>query len=400
MKLPLHQRALGTLRPSVLAGLGIALLIGSLLASCGGGVGTGGTGSFGSAPVTGLSSIFVGNIEFDDASAAILDDDGAALPAGRPALRLGTMTEVEGGPVTRGPAGATAVASTVRLARLVVGPVMAVDLSGHTVNVLGQQLQVSGSTVFDASMHAGLAGLHVGDVISAHALADAVGRPVATRIEPATSGEVWRIRGFVAALDATAKRFTVGTATLDFSSAADVPAGLANGQYVHAKVARDLTRGVLTVSNFVTASAAPVDATTVEVEGLVAALSSQGRFRIGPLSVDASSATVLPAPAALVAGAHAQVEGRLQANTLIASKVTLLTTQQADRRSYQLAGTVNAFNAAGQTFVVRNTGIDFSTARFVNGTAAALADAAAFVRVQGTLSADGTLVQAVQIVFP
>ncbi len=391
----------GSWRPRGLAiGLLLALLAGALLASCGGGVGTGGTGSFGSAPVSGYGSIFVGGIEFDDSHATVLDDDGVALPPNGSALHLGTMTEVEGDAVMDSPTGPTAVASTVRLARLVVGPVMAVDVSGRSVNVLGQTLQVNGSTVLDASLRSGLAGLHVGDLVAAHALADAAGRPVATRIEPAASGDAWRIRGYVAGLNPSTKRFSVGAATLDFGAAAEVPPGLANGQYVHVKLASVPNGGVLTVSQFVTASVAPADAARVEIEGLVAALSSQGTFRIGALGVDASGATVLPSPAALVAGAHALIEGRLQANTLVAGKVTLLTAQQADRRSYQLFGAVSALNVAGQTFVVRNVGVDYSAARFVNGTAATLAAAGVSVHVQGTLSADGTLIQASQIRFP
>lgn len=392
------------LRPWRLAtGLLLAWLGGTLLASCGGGVGTGGTGSFGSGPVSGFGSIFVGGIEFDDSQATVVDDDGVALPAAHASLRLGAMSEVEGGAVVDGPAGPTAVAETVRLTRLVVGPVTAVDVSRRTLNVLGQTLHVNGSTVFDESMRAGLAGLHVGDVVSAHALADAAGQPVATRIEPAAMGEAWRIRGFVAGFNPSARRFSIGAATLDVSNAANVPAGLAEGQYVHVKLmnaANFVSGSALTVSRFVPASATPLDAVRVAIEGVVVAPSSQGNFRIGAIAVDGSGATVLPASAALVAGAQAQVEGRLQANTLVASKVTLLTPQQADQRSYRLAGMVTALNVAGQTFVLRNVGIDYSAARFVNGTAGALAFPSISVHVQGRLSADGTRVQANLIVLP
>ncbi|MGE5115419.1 MAG: hypothetical protein ACM3N6_02890, partial [Betaproteobacteria bacterium] len=68
-----------TLSRPLRAGL-LALLValaGAGLVSCGGGVGTGGTGSYGSGPVSGFGSIFVGDIEFDDSAAAIVDDDGA-----------------------------------------------------------------------------------------------------------------------------------------------------------------------------------------------------------------------------------------------------------------------------------------------------------------------------------
>ncbi|HWI11192.1 MAG TPA: DUF5666 domain-containing protein, partial [Burkholderiaceae bacterium] len=359
-----------------------------------------GTGSFGSAPVSGFGSIFVGGVEFDDSRAAVFDDDGVALRAGGTPMRLGMITEVEGGAVSAGPAGPTAVASAVHIARLAVGPAANVDIAGHTLTVLGQTLQVNGSTVFDPALHGGLAGLHAGDMVSVHALADAAGRPVATRIEPAASGEAWRLRGFVSATNAQAKRFTIGTATLDYGTASNIPTDLADQQFVQVRLAGAGAGGVLQVSSFLPASAAPPDSASVVTEGVVAALNPGAAFRIGALAVDITGAVVLPGPVALVAGAQAQVEGRLQAGMLVADKVTVLTTQAADQRSYQLAGTVSALNAANLTFVVRNVGVDYSTAHFSNGSAVTLADPNVSVHLQGSLSADGTMVQAKQISFP
>jgi hypothetical protein len=67
--------------------------------------------------------------------------------------------------------------------------VTSVDTANSTLTVLGQVLQVNGSTVFDASIRGGLAGLHAGDGVSAYALPDVLGHPVATRIEPASPSE-------------------------------------------------------------------------------------------------------------------------------------------------------------------------------------------------------------------
>lgn len=382
------------------AGLSLAWLAAALLASCGGGVGTGGTGSFGSAPVSGYGSIFVGGVEFDDSRATVLDDDGVPLPADGRQVRLGMIAEVEGGSVTDGPTGPVAVASTVHLARLVVGPVAAVDSAGRTLTVLGQTLQINGSTVFDAALHGGLAGLHAGDAVSVHALADAAGHPVATRIEPAAPGQAWRLRGFVAALNPQAKRFAIGSATLDYSAAVDVPADLAEQRFVQVGLAGADAAGVLQVGRFLPASAAPADSARVATEGVVAALSPGAGFRIGALAVDIRGATVSPSPAALVAGAQVQLGGRLQGGTLVADTVTVLTAQDADRRSYRLAGSVGSLNAAGQTFTVRDVGVDYRAAHFVNGTAATLAAPNVTVHVQGALSADGTQVQAAQVSFP
>jgi hypothetical protein len=397
---PPRARALRVSRAFVAAGIAALAIATMLLASCGGGVGTGGTGSFGSAPVSGFGSIFVGGIEFDDSKATVFDDDGVALAAGDTQVRLGMIGEVEGGAVAQGSSGLTAVASSVHLSRLVVGPVAAIDLVGRTLTVLGQTLQINGSTVFDAAMTTGLAALRIGDAVSVHALADAAGRPVATRIEPATPGEAWRLRGYVSGMNSQTKRFTIGAVTLNYSTAAGVPTDLADQQFVHVKLAGVGAGGVLQVGGFLPASAAPTDAAKVLAEGVVAALAPGAALRFGALAVDIRNAAVVPAPAALVAGAQAQIEGHLQGGVLVADKVTVLTAQAADRRSYQLAGTVGSLNAVAQTFVVRNVRVDYSAAHFANGSAAALATPNVSVHVQGSLSADGTRLQAQTVSFP
>jgi len=372
--------------------LWLGFVVAALLVACGGGVGTGGTGSYGAAPIDGFGSIFVGGIEFDTARAAVLDDDG--LPRDDGGLRLGMTVEVEGGAVVDG----AAAASGVRIARAVVGPVAASDVGARSLRVLGQTVQVNGSTVFDPSLHGGLAALRAGDVVAVSALADADGHLLATRIDAAAAGEPWRLRGSVAGLDAAARRFRIGEATLDYAGAAQVPAGLADGQRVSLKLSGGSVAGAFAVAAFGPLSQPPAGAADAQVEGLVTGAASSGRFSVGGIDVDASQASIEPSAAALVAGAQAQIAGRMQNGTLNATRVTLLTPQQAERRVYRLAGAVESVDAAAASLIVRHTSVDFSGARFVNGSAAALA-AGVMLRVQGTLSADGTQLRATQIEF-
>jgi hypothetical protein len=387
------------------AGLGLLAAMAMLLASCGGGVGTGGTGSFSGAgsysmaPVSGFGSIFVGGVEFDDARAAILDDDGGALAGGRAAIRLGMVVEVQGGEVTPGPVAPAAVASKVQLARLVVGTVASVDNAAGRLTVLGQALQTNSSTVFDPALQRGLAGLRVGDTVSAHALPDAAGNAVATRIEPADPGETWRLRGFAAAVDAQARRFTVGSATLDYASAANLPPDLASGQFVHVKIARNPSAGVLRVASFVPATTAPGDAASVTTEGVLTAPGNGGLLRIGALNLDVRGATVVPASSVLLPGMQVLVQGRLDGGTLVADTVTVTPSEASERRTYQLVGSLTGLDEAAETFVVRDVTVDYSAARFVNGTVASLSAPEATVHVQGTLSADRTFLQARMVVF-
>ena len=54
-------------------GMALAALAAVLLLRCGG-VGTGGTGGFASSLITGFGSVIVGDVEFDDRTAIVLDD--------------------------------------------------------------------------------------------------------------------------------------------------------------------------------------------------------------------------------------------------------------------------------------------------------------------------------------
>ena len=95
-----------------------------------------------------------------------------------------------------------------------------------------------------------------------------------------------------------------------------------------------------------------------------------------------------------------QVQGRLQDGTLVADTVTVTPPEASGKRSYQLVGAPSALDATAQTFVVRGVGVDYGAAQFVNGTVALLAAPNVTVHVQGTLSPDGTRVQARTVVFP
>ncbi|HEX7383085.1 MAG TPA: DUF5666 domain-containing protein, partial [Burkholderiaceae bacterium] len=147
----------------------------------------------------------------------------------------------------------------------------------------------------------------------------------------------------------------------------------------------------------VAVAAAPADAVRAEAEGIVGAADGSA-FRLGSLAVDAGAATIVPGNAAITNGAHAEVEGRLLAGTLVADRVTLLSPQQANQRNYRVAGTLSALDPAAQTFVARGVGVDYSGARFVGGDAASLAPGVS-VQVVGPLTADGTLLRAAQVML-
>ena len=106
-----------TRRESLLAMLGAA----AALAGCGGGgddtagVGLGGTGAFSVGPITGIGSIIVNGIRYDDSSASIDNDDS---PFRREDFRLGMVVAVQGSPVVNG----RSTASRIVLTSELVGP--------------------------------------------------------------------------------------------------------------------------------------------------------------------------------------------------------------------------------------------------------------------------------------
>ena len=100
------------------------------------GVGTGGTGTYASGPITGFGSIIVNGVRFDDSAAAVSDDDGAAI--GRDRLKLGMQVEIESEVVSDDGSGRKARAAHVRFCSEIVGPVEgAPDVASGRLTVLG-----------------------------------------------------------------------------------------------------------------------------------------------------------------------------------------------------------------------------------------------------------------------
>jgi hypothetical protein len=393
----LRYLSLGSARLGhALAAASIAAL---LLFGCGGGVGTGGTGAYISSDITGFGSVIVGGVEFDDARASVLDDDGVPVARSGNELRLGMTVEVDGSTIVNTPSGKTASAATVRIATAVVGPVESIDTASRMLSVLGQQLQINAATVFGPSLHGGLSALHAGDVVAAYALPDAIsGRYVATRIETAPGATAFRLRGVVSGLDSAARTLQIGGATLSFASTSGVPADLANGRLVRVKLPAASGGGILAIDAFGSALARPADGDAAVVEGLVTSFNSASMFAVNGIPVDASQATFESASTPVGAGVYVSVEGRVIGGTLIAASVKVLSQSAIDARTYQVSGPISGLDVIGKTFLVHNVAVDYSSAQFVNGSAAGLVNGAT-VRVDGSLSSDGTQIRATQISY-
>lgn len=361
-----------------------------LISSCGGGVGTGGTGSFAAGPITGFGSIVVDGVHFDETRARVEDEDGAARD--RNDLRLGTVVEVESGEISN----AAAEASRVRIVSELVGVVDAT--SGGALVVNGQSVRVNAGTVFDAAFSGGLAGVGVGRVVEVYGfVVGSSGDLLATRVQPSDGATVFKFRGVIAALDTMARTFRIGGQGFSYPAQLAGVAELRNGAFVRVLVAlaRD-AQGRWPVIGVDSGVPKAGEHAEVRARGVITSFASNAAFQVGGWSVDAASARIDDGP--LAAGQRVEIEGRMRSGVLVASRVKV--EDEAGDGEFELGGRIATIDDMAQTFLLDGRRERVSYARsdimFENGTVASLT-VSSKVKVFGRLSADGTQVEATRI---
>jgi len=202
-------------------------LVSLLLSACGGG-GGGGTAppATGTTPppvttkttyvtgsIAGFGSVIVNGVRYESDSATVSKEGKTASQAD---LKAGEVITL------RAETGSDGVprAKAIEQRRLLQGTVSAVDDVADTLTVSGIVVQVTAETLFGPGITGGLAGIVVGDRLQINGFVGANGTAVATRVERSTSDDTEiELTGRVTALDANAKRFTLGTQVIDFSTA-------------------------------------------------------------------------------------------------------------------------------------------------------------------------------------
>ncbi|GAB4246286.1 MAG: hypothetical protein OHK0028_24060 [Deltaproteobacteria bacterium] len=350
--------------------MALALLLSIALASCGGGGVTagGGTGGTGVGPVTGFGSVIVNGVRYDDAkidNTNFFDDHGRT----KADLVVGMMVAVFGS--INGPDG---TADNITVLRHVDGPMddNGVDLSTSRLKVMGQDILVDTSTVFDDGIAnlADLRTLQGANVnhpeLEVHGSADNNGVIRATFIhkwsdDRAEGGE--QVRGTVTGLDTGTKTFSVGRQSVNYSGAGSVPAGLDNGAFVEVK-------GTLRVSdNVLAADSVRIEDATggqpsggkAEVEGYVNREMTPGASfeLIGPNGVQAvtwtSGTTIFDGGTAadIRAGAKVEVEGiRKPDKSLAATKIEIRRASNVRIESTVTGATAASITIFGKTVTV------------------------------------------------
>jgi hypothetical protein len=206
--------------------------------------GLGNGGNFdgtGVGPVTGFGSVIVNGVKYDDAgidNTSFFDDHGRT----KADLKSGMMVAVFGSIN-----GANGTADNITVLRHVDGPMddNGVDLTTNGLKVMGQDVVVDTSTVFDnvitslADLRT-LQGANVNNPeLEVHGSADDNGVIHATFIHKwandNVAGRSVQVRGTVTGLDTAARTFSIGRKAVDYDALGIIPAGVDNGSFVEAK---------------------------------------------------------------------------------------------------------------------------------------------------------------------
>ena len=372
----------------------LTLLSGAmLLAGCGGGggdgvaaVGGGGTGSLSVGPISGIGSIIVNGVRYEDAFASVLDDDGARRT--RDELKLGMMVRVKGKAKSR-KADKTDEAEEISFGSELLGPIESIQnaqTTAATLLVLGQTVQITATTVFDDGLT--LTPLAVGNIVDVHGFVDPVSkRLVATRIERKLLAEVtaFKLQGKISTLTATT--FKLGELAITFDASTNLGnLTLSAGLLVRVRLEPVLaTRKAIKIRKV---EAETEDCDEAEVKGTITDFTSSAKFSVNGLLVDAGGILV---PEGLKNGDRVEVEGRLVKGVLVAKKVEL--ENENDQLKFELHGKVSAKTETSFTLTSKgNIGVKvtFTVGVLEGFTQAGLRDGDN-IEVKGVASLDGSI---------
>jgi hypothetical protein len=341
----------------------------STLAGCGGGGGgggfaglsSGGTGSFTTGTVSGLGSIIVNGVRYDDSQAVVTRSDDGTVAAVRPGMVVSVQASAVAS-ASSADALPAATANRIVYASEWVGPVGAVDVLNRTITVLGQQVDVPASAVFEGAALQ-LSALTTAQFVEVHGYLDlSTGRLRATRVEVSNSApNDFRLSGKVAALDTAAGTFSIGSARIAYGALA-LPAGWANGLLVRVRFSTVQVGGAWPATRIRARESAlgeleVKDRFDSEIEGTVTSIEAPARFTVNGIPVDASGVQV---PAGLVVGAPVEVHGRVAGGVVLASRVELKTEVELEVEDFDFFGTVSNVDTVARTFTLRGLPFTYS----------------------------------------
>jgi len=328
--------------------------------------------------------VIVNGIRFDDSAASVQVD---GISGSSNALRLGMVIDVQGergADLTQGTARSIAAWS---VAQGIVGSV----LPGGVFTVAGITVTTNANTVLDGLDS--MAALSAGQRVTVWGLqADAsASRWTATRVAlaPTMPASSLVSTGLVQVIGDV--RYVNGLRLAGTAAQALQAGQLVRVQGNLSSDGSTLQVQQASVQGLTQGPTAPTG--EAEIEGVVTAVLSTTRFKLGDVEVDASQAAVQPTGAALAVGTRLDVHGVWQSGVLLARSIEI--EDQETEYTLELTGYVEQYVNATD-FIVRSQRCDASKALLQNGT---LADLRTGVRVQLKGSLAGSVLQVTELEF-
>ena len=344
------------------------------LSGCGGGGGSdvaglssGGTGSFTSGTISGLGSIIVNGIRYNDDNATVISrDDGT--PFANP-LKVGMVVSIQGSPVTAATTTngtATATATRISCSSEWEGPVS--NITGSSFDILGLTVDVLTSTVFEGAATQ-LTDLNNSYFAEVHGYVDqTTGHLQATHIEAfTTSPTFYKLSGVVNNLNASNHTFQLGTAQVSNAISWDnntaIPTNWSNGVFVRVTMTPSLLATQIRLLTSPLAQLGAQEDHDAEIHGFISAYQSNANFTVNGIPVDASSARI--AGGTLRLGVRVEIHGSISNGVLIASKVETPSNTDEATHEFEFHGTVSALSA--QTFELHGLTFQYNNSTDIQG---------------------------------
>lgn len=322
----------------------------------GNGIGSGGTGSYTSGPVSGLGSIIVNGVRYDVEDATVVDDDGTP-GFNQSSLQLGMFVEVQGSEIAVASGGDDAdegTATLVRVASDFVGPAQSIQRNGDgditSFTVFGRTIRTDLKTVYSAA-------IANGDHVAVYGLVSD-GEYKATRVQRLGVSTFFKLTGKVSSWNASTKQFGFGGRTFEYANSSDLPAGFDVGSWVRVRVlAINVLFSPIPVQTVKLAAAAVTTTSqAARLKGLIGVLDSATSFVVNGVRVNASGATGLPVGGLQVFD-RVEVRGRLVNGVLVAQSVDVEDDAEVEVKKIELHG--RASMVGSTTFVVKGMTIYF-----------------------------------------
>jgi hypothetical protein len=301
-----------------------------LLTACGGGgnqvSGIDGSGSpqtssplgYSSGTINGFGSVIVNGVRYQSDKAKILVNDEQSNEAGLRAgyqVNLISHTADDGSPV----------ADSIEFHPNLVGGITAIDLDLKQFTLLGQRVQVTSETLFDAAIKPNyLDGLQVGNRVLVSGKVDAAGVVTATRIELITTGN-HQAMGVVSGLNEATTRFALNGLNINYAAASlnNFPNNrLANGLQIVAIGSLD-NQGVLQAKTITNLSKAfDKNIKTAELEGFITRFNTTADFDVAGTKVTTNAQTRYENGSAdqLVAGVAVELKGSVNSAGIVVAE--------------------------------------------------------------------------------